>query len=155
MQWTAEVSSKRFRQTLQNLLLWCVGSDQQCATGFLIRHGATPEHGVTTLVTHFSWTIKLQTVKTQLNIELVTKIASQRSEESFLFISNRFFPSLPMCWSKTVFFEVWRQEKHAFSLWHAHHRLELLFIHTKTLGVLFLLRFLLQPNVEHVVNSVS
>lgn len=84
MQWTAGVSSKRFRQTVQNFLLWCVGSDQQWATGFckygrkcipivienlkwkfneltLIKHGAIPEHGVTTLVTHFSWTMKLQT----------------------------------------------------------------------------------------------
>lgn len=61
MQWTAGVSSSRLRQTVQNLLLWCVGSDQQCATGFLIMQGAIPEQGVTTLVTHLSWTIKLQT----------------------------------------------------------------------------------------------
>lgn len=63
MQWTAAVSSSLFRQTLQNRRLWCVGSDQQCATGFFIKHGATPEHGVTTFVTHFSWTIKLQTIE--------------------------------------------------------------------------------------------
>lgn len=63
MQWTAVVSSNLFRQTLQNLLLWCIGSDQQWATGFLIIHGATPEHGVTTFVTHFSCTMKLQTVE--------------------------------------------------------------------------------------------
>lgn len=63
MQWTAATSSKRLRQTVQNFLLWCVGSDQQCATGFLIKNGAIPEHGVTTLVTHFSWTIKLHTAK--------------------------------------------------------------------------------------------
>lgn len=63
MQWTAATSSNRLRQTVQNFLLWCVGSDQQCATGFLIKNGAIPEHGVTTLVTHFSWTIKLHTAK--------------------------------------------------------------------------------------------
>lgn len=67
MQWTAAVSSSLFRQTLQNRRLWCVGSDQQCATGFLIKHGATPEHGVTTFVTHFSWTMKLQTVEGETN----------------------------------------------------------------------------------------
>lgn len=61
IQWTAGVSSNRLRQTVQNFLLWCVGSDQQCATGFLMMQGAVPEQGVTTLVTHLSWTIKLHT----------------------------------------------------------------------------------------------
>lgn len=60
-QWTAGVSSRRFRQTEQNFRLCCVGSDQQCATGFRMRYGATPRHGVITFVTHFSCTIKLQT----------------------------------------------------------------------------------------------
>lgn len=70
MQWTAATSSKRLRQTVQNFLLWCVGSDQQCATGFFIKNGAMPEHGVTTFVTHFSWTIKLHTAKKKRNILL-------------------------------------------------------------------------------------
>lgn len=63
MQCTAELSSNLLRQTLQNLRLTCVGSDQQWATGFLMRHGAMPEHGVTTLVTHFSCTMKLHAGK--------------------------------------------------------------------------------------------
>lgn len=71
MQCTAAVSSNRFRHTLQKRRLWCAGSDQQCATGFLIKHGATPEHGVTTFVTHFSWTIKLQTVRGEKFMMLV------------------------------------------------------------------------------------
>lgn len=61
MQCTAGVSSNRLRQTVQNFLLWCVGSDQQCATGFLIIQGAIPEQGVMTFVTHLSCTMKLQT----------------------------------------------------------------------------------------------
>lgn len=61
MQWTAGVSSNRLRHTVQNFLLWCVGSDQQWATGFLMMQGAIPEQGVTTLVTHLSCTMKLQT----------------------------------------------------------------------------------------------
>lgn len=87
-QCTAGVSSNRLRQTVQNFLLWWVGSDQQWATGFcaewndtwqlysfvlncecelhrrlrtFIIHGAMPEQGVTTLLTHRSWMIKLQT----------------------------------------------------------------------------------------------
>lgn len=61
MQCTAGVSSNRLRQTVQNFLLWWVGSDQQCATGFLIIQGAIPEQGVMTFVTHLSCTMKLQT----------------------------------------------------------------------------------------------
>jgi hypothetical protein len=88
-------------------------------------------------------------------IELVTKIAPQRSQESFLFISNRFFPSLPMCWSiflsKTVFLRSMTSTKqHAFSFWHAHCP-KFIFFYTHKISrcAFFLLRFLLQPNVEH------
>lgn len=63
IQWRAGASSNRFRHTVQNFLLWCVGSDQQWATGFFIMHGAMLEQGVTTLGIHFSCTMKLQTVK--------------------------------------------------------------------------------------------
>lgn len=65
MQWTAGDSSIRFRHTVQNFLLWWVGSDQQCPTGFLMMHGAMLEQGVTTLGIHFSCTMKLHTAKTE------------------------------------------------------------------------------------------
>lgn len=114
MQWTAAVSSKRFRQTLQNLLLWCVGSDQQCATGFLIKHGATPEHGVTTLVTHFSWTIKLQTVKRR-------NVKSSLACHSFVCLPGPSSLLIYFSSSFPIFRNEWRQKQHAFlSLWHAH-----------------------------------
>lgn len=68
MQCTAGVSSNRLRQTVQNFLLWWVGSDQQCATGFLIIQGAIPEQGVMTFVTHLSCTMKLQTENRKENL---------------------------------------------------------------------------------------
>lgn len=87
MQCTAELSSNLLRQTLQNLRLTCVGSDQQWATGFLIRQGAIPEQGVTTFVTHFSCTMKLQAEKwTQLvGKKLHVFIAQETSQKNFFF----------------------------------------------------------------------
>lgn len=62
MQCMDGVSSSRFRHTVQKRRLWCVGSDQQCATGFLMMHGAMPVQGVTTFDTQRSCTMKLHTV---------------------------------------------------------------------------------------------
>lgn len=43
------LSSSRLRQTLQNFLLWCTCSDQQCATGFCVQQNKT------SFISHFSF----------------------------------------------------------------------------------------------------
>lgn len=137
MQWTPGVSSNRFLQTLQNLRLWCVGSDQQCATGFLIKHGAIPEHGVITLVTHFSWTTKLQAERKErekfsifffhwLNHVKSCKEKKKNSNKNDVFDAQIHFSSLPIVLlsSQCVLmnFSIWKilswsmtSTRHAFS----------------------------------------
>lgn len=45
------LSSSRLRQTLQNFLLWCTCSDQQCATGFCVQQNKT------SFISHFFFSL--------------------------------------------------------------------------------------------------
>lgn len=47
------LSSSRLRQTLQNFLLWCTCSDQQCATGFCVQQNKT------SFISHFFFSLSL------------------------------------------------------------------------------------------------
>lgn len=78
------LSSSRLRQTLQNFLLWCTCSDQQCATGFCVQQNKT------SFISHFFLSLSFSVTQKRI---IFDEKETARTKISPL---HDFLPSFPL-----------------------------------------------------------